>query len=276
MGAGLLRQGAADERFTARHISCGGSTAFSLIRFTPAFRCWRPVTSSPATSARGSGSSRRALCSAARPSCSATSVTICGGGSARRGCDAFLRLPAATGAACTPADRASAYLLGLGPWLLLHQAAVLLGPAPDAVIGRMVWESGLPALEWSAVVYALTLPFVLAAPLCCRRPGDLRTFVQMAWLATAAGLLCFLLIPLAVPPRPVPADGVWSRLLVAAQAACGPAGAFPSFHVFWPLLAAWLYGRSFGLKPLWYLVAAAMAFSSLAVARTASQPYVCR
>jgi protein-S-isoprenylcysteine O-methyltransferase Ste14 len=176
---------------------------------------------------------------------------------------AILRLPDAVDASCSFSDRASAYVLGFLPWLAMHEMAILLGPAPDANEGFLTLEYNLPVVPWTGVVYALAYLFVLAAPLCCRRKSDLRALVQMGLLATALGTVCFLLFPLVVRTRPFPAIGLWSQFLVVDRVIDGPAGAFPSFHVLWTFLAARLYARSFGLKPLWYFLASVIALSCL-------------
>ncbi len=176
---------------------------------------------------------------------------------------AALRLPEAVDASCGFSDRASAYVLGFLPWLAIHEMAILIGPAADFDGRFRSLEYALPVVPWTGAVYALTYPFVLAAPLCCRRKGELRALVQMGLSATALGTLCFLLFPLGARPRPLQTFGIWGRFLLVDHAIDGPAGAFPSFHVVWSFLAAWLYARSFGLKPLWYLVASAMALSCL-------------
>ena len=92
--------------------------------------------------------------------------------------------------------------------------AILLGPAPDAAESYLSWEYNLPVLPWTGAIYALAYPFVLIAPLCCRRKRDLRALVQMGFSAAAVGLLCFLLVPLAAPLRPFQASGTWGRVLM--------------------------------------------------------------
>jgi protein-S-isoprenylcysteine O-methyltransferase Ste14 len=176
---------------------------------------------------------------------------------------AVLRLPDAVDASCSFSDRASAYVLGFLPWLAMHEMAILLGPAPDATEGFLSLKHALPVVPWTGAIYALAYPFVLVAPLCCRRKGELRALVQMGLSATALGTLCFLLFPVVARPHPFEASGMWGRFLVLDRVIDGPAGAFPSFHVLWTFLAAWLYARSFGLKPLWYLLASLMALSCL-------------
>jgi protein-S-isoprenylcysteine O-methyltransferase Ste14 len=149
---------------------------------------------------------------------------------------AALRLPAAEDASPSLSERASACVFSFLPWLALHEAVVLIGPTPGDPKSYQSIPFARPALDWTRVVYVLTCLFVFAAPLICRRKGDLRTFVQVGWLATAAGTLCLLLFPPATP----------------------------SFPVVWVFLAAWLYARGFARRPFWYLLASMMAVSAAA------------
>lgn len=52
--------------------------------------------------------------------------------------------------------------------------------------------------------------------------------------------------------------------LVLDRAIDAGGGAFPPFLVLWPFLAAWLYARSFGMRPFWYLAACGVAAGCMA------------
>jgi len=175
----------------------------------------------------------------------------------------LIRIPSDEDSMPTPADRASAYLLVFLPWLALYEAAIFLGPAPDAVESFFSFEYALPVIEWTEAIYGMTYFFVCAVPLVARRRSDLRKFMSMGVWATIAGGFCFFLFPLSATPRPFQASGLWGELLLFERSIDSAAGAFPSFHVIWSLLAAWLYSRSFGIKSLWYLFASAIALSCI-------------
>lgn len=175
----------------------------------------------------------------------------------------FFRLPAASNAPPSIADYASVYALLFLPWLAIYETAIALGTPPDAIGGYLPFEHALPVLEWTEIAYAFCYPFVLAAPLFSRTKHNLRTFMLMGWWATAVGALSFFLFPLTAPPRPFHATTLWGELLLLERATDGATAAFPSFHVIWAFLAAWLYTRSLAPKILWYGVAAVIAASCI-------------
>ncbi len=172
-------------------------------------------------------------------------------------------LPPAEEASPLFSDRISVYALVFLPWLILYEAVIFLGPAPDAIETYFAFERLLPVIEWAEMPYALTYPFVLAAPLVARRRKDLRSFMLMGLWATILAMLCFLLLPLQATPRPFVATSFWGRFLMIERTMDGPAGAFPSFHVTWSLLAAWLYAKSGNHGRWWYLAALVIAISCI-------------
>ena len=160
-------------------------------------------------------------------------------------------------------DRLSCYLLVYLPWLVLYEAAILLGRSADLLSSYLPIEQGLPVLEWTELIYASTYLFVLIAPLVARRKQDLREFMIMGWCATVIGTICVLLFPLQATPRMFRPVSILGQLLMAERMFEGPGAAFPPFHVIWAFLAAWLYTRSLSLKPLWYGVAVSIAASCI-------------
>ncbi|HET7217547.1 MAG TPA: prolipoprotein diacylglyceryl transferase family protein [Vicinamibacterales bacterium] len=157
----------------------------------------------------------------------------------------WLRLPGVSTGPPTFRDRAVVYLMVFLPWGVLYQAIELLGVPPDAVIAYFDWEARLPIVPWTEAFYAATYLFVLAAPLAARRAVDLRAFARSGLWATALIILCYLLVPLIAPARPVTGDGVWQTLMRWERAFDQPVTAFPAFHVVWACLAAELWTRSY-------------------------------
>lgn len=174
----------------------------------------------------------------------------------------LLSLAPASDAAPTRWQRASAFVLVFLPWLVLFEAVELLGVPPDAVSEWQRWERSLPVVPWTEVVYALTYPFVLLAPLVARARRDLRTFMIRGWLAMALIIPIYLLLPLVVPAKPVVGTGPLETLLRWERVYDGPVTAFPAFHVVWALLAAQVYrSRWPRLGVLWFAFGAAVAAS---------------
>jgi prolipoprotein diacylglyceryltransferase/protein-S-isoprenylcysteine O-methyltransferase Ste14 len=156
--------------------------------------------------------------------------------------------------------RLSAYTLVLGPWLAVYEAiARFLG-------GQAGWETYLPferrwaPLQWSVALYAGAYAWVALAPLAATSQAELRRFIRNGWVGSAAIFWCFLVLPLTATPRPLGAANWLGRLLEIDRAHDTSFCAFPSFHVFWPLLAARLWA---GRLPRWlaYGLASLMAAS---------------
>jgi protein-S-isoprenylcysteine O-methyltransferase Ste14 len=174
----------------------------------------------------------------------------------------FLRLPEASASAPSVADRASAWMLVLLPWLVLYEAVQALGVPRDAVVILLPGEARWPVWQGSEIVYASTYLFVALAPLAAVTRAELRRFMTRGWAATALVVLLWIVLPVAAPPRPFEPSGFPGALLAFERRMDSAACAFPSFHVVWALLAAHAWrgrlGRARVLAGVW---AAAIAAS---------------
>jgi protein-S-isoprenylcysteine O-methyltransferase Ste14 len=159
-------------------------------------------------------------------------------------------------------ERLRVYFVVLLPWLAVFELIGLLGQASDAVPTYLPFESRLPVLEQTEVIYASTYFVVLAAPLLMRSGHALRKFAQRGLIAMAFLFPLYLLLPFYVPPRPfIPVTPFGQMLLWERTPESGTA-AFPSFHVVWALIAASALaegGR--GKKLAWWAWAALVAVS---------------
>ncbi len=150
----------------------------------------------------------------------------------------FLRLPARGDGPPSAADRVSAYVLVLLPWLVLYEAVQALGVPPDAVELLLPGEATWPVWPWTELVYGSTYLFVTLAPLVAATRTDVRTLMWRGWAATALVVVLWLVLPVAAPPRPFEGSGIPAALLALERRLDSPACAFPSFHVVWAFLAA--------------------------------------
>jgi protein-S-isoprenylcysteine O-methyltransferase Ste14 len=156
--------------------------------------------------------------------------------------------------------RFAAYALVLGPWLAAYEAIARL------LRGRAGWETYLSfeqawaPLQWTVALYAGAYAWVALAPLAATSQAALRRFIRDGWVGSAFIFWCFLVLPLTAAPRPLAAVSWLGRLLELDRAHDTSFCAFPSFHVFWPLLAARLWA---GRLPPWvaYGLAGLMAAS---------------
>jgi prolipoprotein diacylglyceryltransferase/protein-S-isoprenylcysteine O-methyltransferase Ste14 len=150
----------------------------------------------------------------------------------------FLSLPPDSAAPARASDRVSAIVLVALPWLVLYGAAMLLGPASDAIVTWLHFELRLPIIEEAELLYASTYPVAAAAIFIPRTRGDARKLLVRALLSMAVVFPLYFLLPFVAPPRPFVARGWLGWLLLEERAHDTMAAALPSFHVVWALLAA--------------------------------------
>lgn len=147
-------------------------------------------------------------------------------------------LPEAGDAPPSKAERLACYLFVLVPWLVLYEAVIALGLPPDATTAQFAFERRLPVIEWSEVFYFSAYFVTALAPLAARTRSDLRTFSVRGLLAMAAAFPLYLTLPLAAPQRAFTPHTEFGHLLSWERTLDNAAGAFPSFHVIWAVLAA--------------------------------------
>jgi len=176
--------------------------------------------------------------------------------------DSFIQLPSPVDVRPRAADRVSVYLLILLPWLLLYQVLKELGVPPNALSSFLPFERELGVIQWTEAFYASTYLLVLLAPALAPSKRTLRDFAVKGGAATILMPLFFLCIPLVAAPRPFAADSFWGELLKAERMLDTPANAFPSYHVFWILLAMRLYvQRDWHFRWLWRSLGGAVVLS---------------
>jgi protein-S-isoprenylcysteine O-methyltransferase Ste14 len=141
-------------------------------------------------------------------------------------------------------ERSRCYLTVLLPWLVLYEAIVALGIPRDAKIACFPFESRLPVLPWTEMVYGSVYIVVILVPLLVRRRRDLRRFSSRGLLSMVLVFPVYLTVPLVALPRPFASSGIFAWLLNIERAHDSAAAAFPSYHVIWAFLAARAIGRS--------------------------------
>ncbi len=150
-------------------------------------------------------------------------------------------------------ERISVYVLVLVPWVILYEAVVVLGIPRDARIAYLPSERNLPVLEWTELFYASTYLYVFFVPLVNTSAKILRKFCTAGLVATAVGILAFVVIPLIAAPREFVPRGFLGQLLEWERQHDTAAAAFPSFHVAWAILSAYVYAKTYdSLKTLWW------------------------
>ncbi len=152
------------------------------------------------------------------------------------------------------------YFSVLLPWLIAFGAIMLLGKPVDARATYLPFEMRLPVIDWTELPYASTYLVVLLVPLLVKTGNELRRFAVRGLTAMLLLFPLYLLLPFFVPPRPfTPATAIGGLLLLERSSYSG-AGAFPSFHIVWAMIAASVLGEGGTWRRiLWYAWAALVA-----------------
>jgi protein-S-isoprenylcysteine O-methyltransferase Ste14 len=135
-------------------------------------------------------------------------------------------------------ERFRVYLVILLPWLALYELFWRMGRADGAVATYLPFESRLPVMEQTEIVYASTYLVVLMTPLLAVSGVALRRFARRGLTAMALIFPLYLLLPFFVPPRPFIPATLIGRLLLLERTPYSGIAAFPSFHIVWALIAA--------------------------------------
>lgn len=171
-------------------------------------------------------------------------------------------LPANANTAPGLLDRLRCYAFVLLPWLILYEAVLALGPPSDAISTYLSVEHHLRVTEWTEAAYASPYVWVIAAPFVANSSRSLRRFSISAWLAMAIVFPIFLAFPFIAPTRPFAPHTFLGRLLALERGFDSPAGALPSFHVIWAILAARVFEERWkSLRWLWRAWAVGIAVS---------------
>jgi protein-S-isoprenylcysteine O-methyltransferase Ste14 len=141
--------------------------------------------------------------------------------------------------------RIAVLLRVLAVWWLCYEACLAIGPAADAVDGWLPFERDWPVWPATYPIYASAYLVVATAPFWAKQAGDLRDFADAGRCAIVLHSLCYLLVPVQVPPRAFePTNGLGELLAFEARREAHGGAAFPSFHATWALLTAVLAARS--------------------------------
>ena len=145
-------------------------------------------------------------------------------------------------------SRLRIYFAVLLPWLIAFGAIMLIGNPAGSVATYLSFEQHLPIIEWTELPYASTYLVILITPLLLQSRRSLRTFAVRGLTAILLMFPLYLLLPVFVPPRPFTPTTLFGGMLLLERNPYSGAGAFPSFHVVWALIAASALGESGGWR----------------------------
>jgi membrane-associated phospholipid phosphatase len=149
-----------------------------------------------------------------------------------------------TSARPTVICRIRASIAVLLPWLSGYGLIWLLGKPIDAVSTYLPLDQSVPILQWTEIIYASTYLVVILTPFLLNREDSLRQFQLRGLTAMLLLFPLYLLLPFFVPPRPFESTTAIGNLLLWERTPYSGAGAFPSFHVVWALVAASALGQA--------------------------------
>jgi protein-S-isoprenylcysteine O-methyltransferase Ste14 len=152
-------------------------------------------------------------------------------------------LPANRAGAPTMLDRLGIYVVVLLPWAVLFELIGHLGRVPDSVSTWLPFESRIPIVEASELMYGSIYAVVLVAPLVIPSATALRRFAAQGLAAMALIFPLYLLLPFYVSPRPFAAATMFAPLMQLERSPISGTEAFPSFHVVWACIAAAALGE---------------------------------
>jgi membrane-associated phospholipid phosphatase/protein-S-isoprenylcysteine O-methyltransferase Ste14 len=166
------------------------------------------------------------------------------------------------GLAPSPAQRMRTATMVLVPWLAAYGLVWLMGRQPNAISTYLPFEKHIPIVEWTELLYASTYVVVILTPFLLRNREELRKFIRLGIGASVLLFSLYLLLPVFVPPRPFSPTTAIGRLLLRERTPYSGAGAFPSFHVAWALIAASVLGScGRARRVLWWAWAVLVAVS---------------
>lgn len=164
--------------------------------------------------------------------------------------------------ALSAAQRMRVAITVLAPWLAVYGLIWLMGRQPGAISTYLPFENHIPIVEWTELLYASTYVVVILTPFLVRNREELRKFVRLGIGASVLLFSLYLLLPVFVPPRPFSPTTAIGQLLLQERTPYSGAGAFPSFHVAWALIAASVLGSGGRAKGvLWWAWAVLVAVS---------------
>jgi protein-S-isoprenylcysteine O-methyltransferase Ste14 len=134
-------------------------------------------------------------------------------------------------------DWLSVQVLVFIPWVILYEWLAVLGVGGNATVAFLSFETNLPVLEWTEILYFSTYFVVALAPAFAPTRKSLRAFAVQGLVATLLMVPFFISIPLVAPPRAFVPETLPGQLLVLERGFDTAANAFPSYHVIWILLA---------------------------------------
>lgn len=176
----------------------------------------------------------------------------------------FLSLSERSNEIPSPKNRIAAFILVYLPWLLIYESFIFIGVPKGAIYSNLPFESNLPLIEFTVVVYVATYLYAVIIPFVIKSKEVLRSFEIDVWLATGISATLYFTIPFIVKQPQITPHSIWGDILLFDRTNDGISAAFPAFHVIWAFIAAQYFSASKKkLKWMWYMLAVLISISCI-------------
>lgn len=148
------------------------------------------------------------------------------------------------------------------PWIVIYEMDVFAGPSSNWISTATIWDLHAPLIPEFAFAYTATYVFVGIVPFTIGSSKQMRHFILDAITAILIAGFIFLVFPFYYEGKTVTGNGVSQSIIAFERSIDGTAGALPSFHVIWALLAAFhIRGPGIAFKTFKWFIAIAIVLS---------------
>lgn len=148
------------------------------------------------------------------------------------------------------------------PWIVIYEMDVFAGPSPNWFSTSTIADQYTPLIPEFAFAYTATYLFVGIVPFTIGHSKLMRKFILDAITAILIAGFIFLVFPFYYEGKTVSGNDISSSIIAFERSIDGTAGALPSFHVIWALIAALhIRGPGIAFKILSWCIAIAIVLS---------------
>ncbi|WP_107687487.1 prolipoprotein diacylglyceryl transferase family protein [Neisseria wadsworthii] len=152
----------------------------------------------------------------------------------------WLDLPPPNGRKPGLSEKSRAALLVFVPWLLGYEIFVWLGLPSDMFYSNTAADAYVPILPFTVLFYLLAYPLTIAVPFIIDSNQRLRAWMSDAFWGMLLIFYGYLVVPAAINYQTLP-DSLFSNMIEWGRQYDSPMASFPSFHIFWALIAAYYF-----------------------------------
>lgn len=133
-------------------------------------------------------------------------------------------------------EKIRAALLVFLPWLFGYELFVWAGMPSDVLYSNTVVDDYVPLLPFTVLFYLLSYPLIISVPFIIGSNQRLHEWMTDAFWGMLLIFYSYLVIPAAVAYQSLP-DSLFNNIIEWGRQHDSPMASFPSFHIFWALIA---------------------------------------